>query len=124
MALASDTEAITEPIARMAATAVMIARFISNLRQKSLYAASYNLIYLVQWRNTEQYGDFLVLDRKLGFGSQRRERCATPRALNHGGMRRGAPSSKVYSAGSPPQFFLPPRRGQPERRSRKRQSPT
>jgi hypothetical protein len=37
MALASDTEAITEPIARMAATAVMIARFISNLRQNSPY---------------------------------------------------------------------------------------
>jgi hypothetical protein len=35
MALASDTEAITEPIARMAATVVMIARFTSHLPQKS-----------------------------------------------------------------------------------------
>jgi hypothetical protein len=34
-----DTEAITEPTARIAATVVMIARFISNLLQKSPYSS-------------------------------------------------------------------------------------
>jgi hypothetical protein len=53
----------------MAATVVMIARFKISGKNRPITASS-NLIYLVQWHNTEQYGDFLVLDRKLCFGSQ------------------------------------------------------